>query len=117
MSALSAQSKKFFRKRSFVTLMAAISGLGLPPTGIAVHVFQDERMTVQGHAWMTAHIILGFVFIVFAAWHAILNRRVLISHVQPQAARWPGVSREIVCALALVCLVLFLTVGHAFHGP
>jgi len=95
--------------------MTAISGLGLPPTGIAVHVFRHGPLTAQGHAWIAAHIVLGSIFTVFAVWHVVLNRRALLNHLQGQAAGRPGISREVALAAALVCFALVLTVGLALH--
>jgi hypothetical protein len=51
--------------------------LGLPVTGVATHVHRRFLQSVEGHAWMWAHNVLGVLFLVFITWHAVLNRRAL----------------------------------------
>ena len=108
-------SKKSFSPRAFVALTAAVAGFGLPVTGLANHLLEHGPMTTPRHAWMSAHNALGVIFIAFAVWHAILNRRVLLNHIQGPAGRQPGISGEAVCAVVLVGVALFFAVGHAFH--
>ena len=104
-----------FNWRAFVSLAALFSGLGLPITGISNHVHQFEPMNTVRHAWMAAHNSLGLLFVVFALWHVVLNRRALFNHLRGLAACVPAISRETMTALALVAFVLFLFVGHALH--
>ena len=104
-----------FNTRAFVALMIAFSGLGLPVTGIANHVYGSLPLTAARHAWMSAHNILGLLFVVFSIWHIVLNRRGLRNHIKGVAARVPAVSREGMLAGVVVALLLFLFIGHAFH--
>jgi hypothetical protein len=104
-----------FNIRAFVALMIAFSGLGLPITGIANHVYGFSGLTVERHAWMSAHNILGLLFVIFSVWHIILNRRALLNYISGVAASLPSVSREAAIAGAVVTLVLLVSVGHAFH--
>jgi hypothetical protein len=60
-------TKDSFDVRAFVALTATIAGLGLPVSGYVNHLFQIDPMTIQRHAWMSAHNILGVIFAVFAA--------------------------------------------------
>lgn len=100
--------------RSFVALMIAFSGLGLPVTGVANHVY-GFSVTLERHAWMSAHNTLGILFAVFSIWHVLLNRRALWSHVRNAAGRRPAVTREAILAGTVVVLALIVFVGHAFH--
>jgi hypothetical protein len=106
-------SKASFNARAFVALTATIAGLGLPVSGYVNHLFQMDSMTIQRHAWMSAHIILGVIFTVFAIWHAILNRRALFNHVKDISTRIPFIRREVIFAISVVALGLFFFVGHA----
>jgi hypothetical protein len=108
-------TKKPLNRRAFVALTAAISGVGLPVTGIANHLFQMEPMTLQRHAWMSAHNALGVLFTTFVVWHTVLNRRTLLNHARGLGDRLFSMSREASFAVALIAVTLFLVVGHAFH--
>jgi hypothetical protein len=103
-----------FNTRAFVALISAISGAGLPFTGLAIHLLQKDPVPLERHIWTAAHSILGIIFMVFAIWHVILNRRVFLKHAQGLANRAPAISREAVLAITLVGVLLFLAVGHAF---
>lgn len=111
-------SKKRFELRAFVAAMACFSGLGLPATGLANHLCGASPMTMERHAWMSAHNSLGVLFVVFSIWHVVLNRRALVKHLRNAAGRVPWMSREAAIAGAVVGLVTLVLVGHAFHaGP
>lgn len=108
--------KKRFNSRAFATLTIALSGVGLPITGIVNHVYDFSHMTVARHAWMTAHNVLGLIFLVFSIWHATINHRALWNYLKGAAARVPRFSSEAAVACAVTTLILLLTVGHAFHS-
>jgi Domain of unknown function (DUF4405) len=107
--------KAAFNPRAFVALMICFSGLGLPVSGIANHLYGFSPLTVERYAWMSAHNALGILFAVFSIWHVVLNRRALWSHVRSTARRLPAVSREAILAGTLVALALLVSVGHALH--
>ncbi len=107
---------KSFNYRAFVTMMACFSGLGLPATGIVNHFYGFAPATVERHAWMSAHNILGLLFVVFSVWHVVLNRRALWNHMRGGLGRVPAVGREAILAFSVVALALLVFVGHAFHA-
>jgi hypothetical protein len=102
-----------FNTRAFVTLTVALSGLGLPLSGFPLHLLDSAPPGVARHAWMTAHNALGFVFVAFAIWHVVLNRRALRNHLSRAAAHARDVNREALLAVAVVAFAL-LFVGHVF---
>jgi hypothetical protein len=104
-----------FDKRAFISIVMAFAGLGLPITGYANHLHQFDSMTVQRHIWMAAHNSLGIIFMVFAIWHAILNRRPLLKHVKGIAIKGIRLRRELIYAVAMISILLLIFVGHAFH--
>ena len=107
--------RKWFNWRGFVILTATVTGLGLPITGLANHLHQLEPIvSFSRHAWMSAHNILGVLFLVSTVSHAIFNRRILLNYVRGHAAR-SGIGREAVGVIVLVAVMLFVAVGHAFH--
>lgn len=107
--------RKLFNWRGFVILTATFTGLGLPITGLANHLHQLEPIvSFSRHAWMSAHNILGVLFLVSTVSHAIFNRRILLNYVRGNAAR-PGIGREAVGAIVFVVVMLFVVVSHTFH--
>lgn len=107
-----------FRLRAFAAMGMVFSGLALPVTGVVNHFYGFAPLSVERHAWMSAHNALGLLFVAFTIWHVALNRKALWNHLRSAAARAPVVSREAVFAASLVAVVLALFVGHAFHaGP
>ena len=109
------KTSKRFNIRAFVALMIAFSGIGLPITGVANHIYQFSSMTVGRHAWMASHNVLSLLFVVFSIWHIILNRKPLLFHIKGLASQVPSVSREAILAGIVVAVALFLAAGHAFH--
>jgi hypothetical protein len=108
--------KKSFNVRGFVTLTIAVTGLGLPVSGLANHLLQSEPLLrLSRHAWMSAHNTLGILFVVFGVWHAVLNRRALFNYLRALTTGGSSGGREGVSAIALVVLILFVVVSHAFH--
>jgi hypothetical protein len=106
-----------FSPRAFTVFMMTMCAIALPITGYYNHVNSFAPLTVSRHAWMSAHNALGVLFMVFAAWHIVLNRRALWHHVKSTAATFPVVSRGALVGCALVVLFLFVVIGHAFHVP
>ena len=80
------QSNGKLKVRPFVSLILALSGLGLPVTGIASHIYWHSGLTATRHAWMMAHFVLGLLLAIFAIWHVALNRHTLWNHLKNAAA-------------------------------
>lgn len=109
------RKSSWFRVRSFVAITAAFSGLSLPISGFANHVYGFDAMSEAKHAWMAAHNTLGLIFLVFVTWHVALNFKGLKKHVKGAVARVRLVGKETLFAVALIVIALFVSVGHAFH--
>lgn len=106
---------KTLNTRAFVALMIGFSGVGLPVTGVANHAYGFSPLSIERHAWMSAHNVLSLLFVVFSIWHVVLNRRGLWNHARSAVGRLPGVSREAILAGTVVALAVLVFVGHAFH--
>jgi len=102
-----------FRIRAFTVTVLIVTGVGLPITGIVNHFYAYSSMTVARHAWMSAHNLLGVLFLVFAVWHSVLNRRLLFGHMKGAIAGIFGMSKEAAWACGMVSLLLAVAVGHA----
>jgi hypothetical protein len=74
--------KKPFNKRAFTALMAGLTALTLPFTGLILHGYSEGAISGDKHAWLMAHVVLGFLFVIFAAWHALINRRALLNYIR-----------------------------------
>lgn len=105
---------KKFNTRAFVALMIGLCGIGLPLTGLANHAYAFSWKAAH-HAWMSVHNVLGILFLVFAAWHALLNRRAFGKYVRGTVSQLRGMSRELVLAGGLVSFTMLIAIGHAIH--
>jgi len=110
---MTSNEKRPLDARAVVSVAAALAALGLPFTGYANHILQTAPMTAGRHAWMAAHFGLGLLFMIFGAWHAVLNRRALVRHIGRIAHQVPCVRREALVAAVVVAAGMFLFVGHA----
>ena len=108
------QPARPFNKRAFAASMAALTGATLPLSGWFCHHYQFAPMTVARHAWMAAHVATAILFVVFAGWHVVMNRKAIVVYLVGAAANTPGFSREARLAAAIFALVLFVAAGHAF---
>ncbi len=108
------RERKPFNGRAFVASTVAISGIGLPLTGLGNHFCQAHPITHSYHAWMSAHNSLGIVFFVFSVWHVVLNRRVLVKYLRGVKPRLSGGSREAISSVALVGVVLLAALAHLY---
>lgn len=106
------RSEKELNKRALAALVTLISGIGLPFTGLAIHLLHSSSLRGPRHFWIVAHEALGIMFTVSAIWHLVLNRRALANHIRGSAGRVAGVSREALWAAVLLGIVLFVAVGH-----
>jgi hypothetical protein len=106
--------KRKFNKRALAAMISLISCLSLPFTGLAIHLFHSGSPGGPRHFWIAAHEALGIIFTLSALWHIILNRKALYNHLRGAAGQMAGLSRETLCAIALVTIILFAAAGHSF---
>lgn len=100
--------------RAFVALMIGFCGIGLPVTGVLIHLNEFSPVLAAGHAWHSSHNVLGVLFVVFSVWHIVLNRRPLWNYIRSKALCVPSVSREFVLACIIFASLLVVFVGHEF---
>jgi len=104
------QSVRPFNKRAFAASMAALTGVTLPLSGWFCHLYQFAPMTVARHAWMAVHVTTAILFVAFAGFHVVMNRRAIAAYLHGAS----GFSRETRLAAAIFAAVLLVAVGHAF---
>ena len=61
-----AKTTRTLNPRAFVALILVWRGLGLPVTGVMNHVYGFSPLSVERHAWISAHNALGLLFVVFS---------------------------------------------------
>jgi hypothetical protein len=83
-------NKRSFNKRAFTAIMSGLTALTLPFSGLILHGYSEGAIAGDIHFWLTVHVLLGLLFIVFAAWHAIINRRALLSYIKGVGGSQPG---------------------------
>ena len=83
-------SKKPFNQRAFTAVMSGLTALTLPFTGLVLHGYSEGAVSGDKHSWFMLHVGLGVLFVVFAAWHAWLNRRCLLNYIKPGSGSLPG---------------------------
>jgi len=109
------QNKATFNQRAFTAFLMTFSGVGLPISGYANHLLQFAPFQLPRHAWMSAHNILAIIFVISAIWHIVLNRKALGNHFVNLKTRIPLIRREAMLAFAIVFVVSFVSISHAFH--
>ncbi|MBU0529757.1 DUF4405 domain-containing protein, partial [bacterium] len=91
------QNRKRFNKRAFISMGMFVSGLGLPISGVMNHFLAYDTKTIERHAWMSVHNILGLLFIIFAILHIIYNWNALIKYVTKMSKQF--ISKEAFAAI------------------
>jgi succinate dehydrogenase/fumarate reductase cytochrome b subunit len=106
-------TKKPFNKRAFTSTALLTSGLVLPFSGLMIHILQFEKLTLEGHFWMSVHDISGILFVIFSILHISFNWAALISYAKK--AKDVFISKEELFAISLVIIIVGLISSHAFH--
>lgn len=112
-AATAVPARRAFNWRAFWAVLMALTMVGLAWSGIENHDHGFDGLTVERHAWMSAHNVLATLFVIAAAAHLVMNGRALLRHARGLTARLVPLSREALAALALTAGLLFLFVGHA----
>jgi uncharacterized membrane protein len=105
-----------FNKRGFVSMLAGLSFLTLPFTGLLMHKARESSDAFGNHLWMGAHNIFAVLFLVTAIFHIKYNWPVLMIYVKKGAEKLSGLSREAAAALGVFFVIIVLSIGHAYRG-
>jgi succinate dehydrogenase/fumarate reductase cytochrome b subunit len=105
--------RKSFNKRAFTSTALLTSGLFLPFSGLMIHILQFEKLTLEGHFWMSVHDISGILFVIFSILHVSYNWKALFSYVKKVKDAY--ISKEAMLAIILVITIVGLVSSHAFH--
>ena len=106
-----------FSFRAFWALLLAVTVIGLPGSGVELHLTGDGGWTTARHAWMAVHWVFALLFVVAAVGHVVLNGRALLRHLRGLGAWVLPFSWEAIAVLAITAVLLLLAVGHTRpHG-
>lgn len=103
-------------RRPLVTTGMVFSGIGLPITGFANHLYSAQAASIARHAWMAAHNSLGVVFTGFVIAHVVINRGAVWRSMKGFISGLPA-ARGSLWTTAIVTIMTTLAVGHAFLIP
>ena len=109
---MAALEKKPFNLRSFVAIMAGLTGLTLPLSGLVLHAYSHHPRHGGTHEWFSVHVFLGILFTGFAVWHVVLNRRPLLRYLRSGAESQTPFSREMRLAAIIFSAALIAAIVH-----
>lgn len=66
-------------QRRIAILAAAVTGMALPLTGLAVHA---SSAADHQEGWPMVHTAVGLVFVLAVGWHCLANRRALVRYMR-----------------------------------
>lgn len=105
--------QKHFNTRAFVVTTAAFAVLGLILSGVMNHAMHHGSVGFFQQTWRAFHWLLGIIFIFFAVWHSILNRRAIAKYIKDFCAGTPACTRELIFSLAVVGILFLLSIIHS----
>ena len=76
--------------RSCAALVAAVTGITLPLTGLFLHLARHSQgpRNGVGHTFMMLHEVVGVVFVAAVIVHLIFNRRAFVCHCRALTGLW-----------------------------
>ena len=114
-------SSPTFHWRAFASLVVTFSFVLLALTGIGLYVSPAGRIanwsgwTLIGFTkanWQAVHMVFGFLFIVFAAWHLFFNWRAFMNYLRSRMHAGLARPREIALATLGTLALAVLSVAN-----
>lgn len=115
------EKRKKFKLRPFVSFFMTFSFIHLIITSIVLYIVPPGRFAnwtnwkllgISKGGWQALHTIMGFVFIIFAVIHLILNWKVFINFIRSRVKKALNRTWELAASLALVILI---TTGSIYN--
>jgi hypothetical protein len=113
---MSKQKNRQFSWRAFVSVLTALSFIGMTFTGVILFVVPPGRianwtgwtiLALTKHQWIALHLWFSLIFVVASAFHVQLNWKPFVSYFKNKVTKALALRAE--WALALVfCVVVFL---------
>ena len=117
---LSKDTKDQFNWRSFVSVLTAVSFIGMVFTGIILFVVPPGRianwtgwtlLALTKHQWIGLHDWCSIVFVVASAFHLYLNWKPFVSYFKGKITRAFALRAEWALALVVFVIVFVGTIG------
>jgi len=109
-------TKSQFSWRAFVSVLTAVSFIGMTLSGIILFVMPPGRIANRSdwtlialtkEQWTALHLWFSLVFVAAAAWHVYLNWKLFASYFKNKASKALALHTEWMAAL-IVCIAVLL---------
>jgi hypothetical protein len=113
---MSEEKRKLFNWRAFVSVLTALSFIGMAFTGVILFVVPPGRIanwsgwTLLGltkHQWIGLHDWFSIIFVVASVFHVYLNWKLFVSYFKSKVSKAFALRAEWALAL-VVCIAVFL---------
>ncbi|MHC4206973.1 MAG: DUF4405 domain-containing protein [Planctomycetota bacterium] len=113
---MSEETKKVFNWRSYVSVLTALSFVGMAFTGIILFFVPPGRvanwtgwtmLALTKHQWIGLHDWFSIIFVIASIFHLYLNWKPFVSYFQSKVTRAFGLRTEWALA-AVTCIAVFI---------
>ena len=117
---MSEEKRKLFNWRAFVSVLTALSFIGMAFTGVILFVVPPGRIanwsgwTLLGltkHQWIGLHDWFSIIFVVASVFHVYLNWKLFVSYFKSKVSKAFALRAEWALALIVCIAVFFGTLG------
>ena len=117
---MSKDTNKQFNWRAFVSVLTALSFIGMTFTGVILFVVPPGRianwtgwtlLALTKHQWSGLHIWFSFIFVVASAFHVYLNWKPFVSYFKNKVSKAFALRAEWALALVVCAAVSLGTLG------
>jgi len=117
---MSEEKRKMFNWRAFVSVLTALSFIGMAFTGVILFVVPPGRIanwsgwTLLGltkHQWIGLHDWFSIIFVVASVFHVYLNWKLFVSYFKSKVSKAFALRAEWALALVVCIAVFFGTLG------
>ena len=113
---MSKETSRQFSWRAFVSVLTALSFIGMTFTGVILFVVPPGRianwtgwtmLALTKHQWIALHLWFSLIFVVASAFHVYLNWKPFVIYFKSKVTKAFALRAEWVLALVM-CIVVFL---------
>jgi len=117
---MSEEKRKMFNWRAFVSVLTALSFIGMAFTGVILFVVPPGRianwsgwtlLALTKHQWIGLHDWFSIIFVVASVFHVYLNWKLFVSYFKSKVSKAFALRAEWALALVVCIAVFFGTLG------